>query len=311
MNWVLLPQAIANGLLNGGVLGLIALGLVLIYKSSEVFNFSQGYLLMLGAYVTWWFAGANETGSELFNLPLGFAILGAFAVAVLVGFLIERLALRPMAGQPLLSIVLMTLGLAQLIEGLVSIFFGIEPRGNFPKPFPPIESFKIPFAPAFRGAIYIQKTRVAAFVVAILGAILFALFFKFTRAGLAMRATAEDHELARSVGINVPRAFGLSWAIAGVIATAGGVLLAMLTGVSLSLSMVVMVTFPALLLGGLESLPGAIVGGIAVGLAQELVETSKLVQIRHSTEIAPYVLLLIVLVIRPEGLFGQKRIERI
>ena len=203
------------------------------------------------------------------------------------------------------------LGLAQLIEGLASILFGIEPQGNFPAPFPRTESFKIPFALAFNETIFVQKTLVAAFVVAMLGAISFALFFKFTRAGLAMRATAEDHELARSVGIDVSRAFGLSWAIAGVIATAGGVLLAMLTGVSLSISMVVMVAFPALLLGGLESLPGAILGGIAVGLAQELVEASKLIEIRNSTEIAPYVLLLIVLLIRPEGLFGQKRIERI
>jgi branched-chain amino acid transport system permease protein len=311
MNWVLIPQAIVNGFLNGGVLGLIALGLVLIYKSSEVFNFAQGYLLMLGAFVAWWFAGANENGSELFNLPLGFAVLAAFVVAVLVGFLIERAALRPMAGQPLLSIVLMTLGLAQLIEGLVSIFFGIEPRGNFPKPFPPTESLKIPFALAFNGTIFVQKTLVVTFAVAMLGTVLCALFFKFTRAGLAMRATAEDHELARSVGINVPRTFGLSWAIAGVVATVGGVLLAMQTGVSLSLSMVVMVAFPALLLGGLESFPGAILGGVTVGLAQEIVETSKIVQIRRSTEIAPYVLLLIVLLIRPEGMFGQKRIERI
>ncbi|MFQ5814777.1 MAG: branched-chain amino acid ABC transporter permease, partial [Anaerolineae bacterium] len=126
-----------------------------------------------------------------------------------------------------------------------------------------------------------------------------------------MRATAEDHELARSVGINVPRVFGLTWAIAGIVATAGGVLLAMLTGASPTLSTVVLVAFPAILLGGLESLPGAIVGGIAVGLAQGLVGASKLAVIRNSAAIAPYVLLLIVLVIRPEGLFGQKRIERI
>jgi len=311
MNWVLVPQAIVTGVLNGGVLGLIALGIVLIYKSSEVFNFAQGYLLMLGAYVTWWFAGSTERGGELFNLPLLPAILAAIVVMVLIGFLIERVALRPMAGQPLLSIVLMTLGLAQFIEGLASIAFGIEPQGNLPKPFPPIESFKIPFKPAFREIIFVQKTRVAAFAVAILGVILLALFFKYTRAGLAMRATAEDHELARSVGINVSRMFGLTWALAGVIATAGGVLLAMLTGVSLSLATVVMVAFPALLLGGLESFPGAILGGVAVGLAQELVGTAKMVQIRHSSEIAPYVLLLIVLLIRPEGLFGQKRIERI
>ena len=311
MIWVLVPQAIVTGILNGGVIGLIALGVVLIYKSSEVFNFSQGHLLMLGVYLTWWFAGAGEKGGELFNLPLGFAVLAAFVIAALVGFLIERAALRPMAGQPLLSIILMTLGLAQLIEGLVSITFGVQPRSNFPAPFPPTESFKIPFSLALNETIFLKKTLVAAFVVAMLGTILLALFFRFTRAGLAMRATAEDHELARSVGINVPRVFGLTWALAGMVATAGGVLLAMLTGASPTLSTVVLVAFPAILLGGLESLPGAIVGGIAIGLAQGLVGASKLVVIRNSAAIAPYVLLLIVLVIRPEGLFGQKRIERI
>lgn len=311
MNWVLVPQAIITGILNGGVLGLIALGIVLIYKSSEIFNFSQGHLLMLGVFVTWWFAGGDEIGDELFNLPLGLAVLAAFVVIAIVGFLIERLALRPMTGQPLLSIILMTLGLAQLIEGLTSIAFGVQPRGNFPAPFPRTESFKIPFRWAFNETIFVQKTLVAAFVVAMFSAILLALFFRFTRAGLSMRATADDHELARSVGINVPRVFGLTWAIAGIVATAGGVLLAMLTGASPTLSTVVLVAFPAILLGGLESLPGAIVGGIAVGLAQGLVGASKLAVIRNSAAIAPYVLLLIVLVMRPEGLFGQKRIERI
>lgn len=311
MNWVLVPQAIATGILNGGVIGLIALGVVLIYKSSEIFNFSQGHLLMLGAFLTWWFAGANEKGSELFNLPLGFAVLAAFVIAALIGFLIERATLRPMSGQPLLSIVLMTLGLAQLIEGLVCITFGVQPRSNFPAPFPPTESYKIPFPLAFNETIFLKKTLVAAFVVAMLGTVLLALFFRFSRAGLAMRATAEDHELARSVGINVPRVFGLTWAIAGMVATAGGVLLAMLTGASPTLSTVVLVAFPAILLGGLDSLPGAILGGVAVGLAQGLVGASKLVVVRNSAAIAPYVLLLIVLLIRPEGLFGQKRIERI
>jgi branched-chain amino acid transport system permease protein len=311
MNWVLVPQAIVTGILNGSVIGLIALGVVLIYKSSEIFNFSQGHLLMLGAFLTWWFAGANEDGNEIFNLPLGLAVPAAFLVMLLIGFLIERVALRPMTGQPLLSIILMTLGLAQLIEGLVSIFFGIQPKSNFPAPIERTETFKIPFALAFQGNIFVKKLLVVAFLVAVLGVILFALFFKYSRVGLSMRATAEDHELARSVGINVPRVFGLSWAVAGIVAAAGGVLLAMLTGASLSLSTVVLVAFPAILLGGLESLPGAIVGGIAVGLAQELVSTAKLIEIRNSSEIAPYILLLIVLLIRPEGLFGQKRIERI
>lgn len=311
MNWVLVPQAIVTGILNGSVIGLIALGVVLIYKSSEIFNFSQGHLLMLGAFVTWWFAGANEDGGEIFNLPLGLAVPAAFLLMLLVGFLIERVALRPMTGQPLLSIILMTLGLAQLIEGLVSILFGIQPKSNFPAPIARTETFKIPFEYAFQGNIFIKKLLVVAFLIAVFGMILVAIFFKFSRVGLSMRATAEDHELARSIGINVPRIFGLSWAIAGIVAAAGGVLLAMITGASLSLSTVVLVAFPAILLGGLESLPGAIVGGIAVGLAQELVSTAKLIEIRNSSEIAPYVLLLIVLLIRPEGLFGQKRIERI
>ena len=311
MRWELVPQAIVTGMLNGGVIGLIALGVVLIYKSSEIFNFAQGHLLMLGVYVTWWFAGAQETGGELFNLPLGLAVLAAFAIAALVGFLIERAALRPMTGQPLLSIVLMTLGLALLIEGLTSIAFGVQPRGNFPAPFPRTESFKIPFPWAFKDTIFVQKTLVAAFVVAMLGTVLLVLFFRFTRAGLAMRATAEEHELARSVGINVSRVFGLTWAIAGIVATAGGVLLAMLTGASLTLSTVVLVAFPAILLGGLESFAGAIIGGIAVGLAQALVGVSTEKVIRSSAEIAPYVLLLIVLFIRPQGLFGQEHIERI
>jgi branched-chain amino acid transport system permease protein len=315
MNWVLVPQAIVTGILNGGVIGLIALGVVLIYKSSEIFNFSQGYLLMFGAYVAWWFSHGNEKGGELINLPftlpLGVAILAAFLIAALVGFLIERAALRPMSGQPLLSIILMTLGLAQLIEGLTSIAFGVQPRGDFPAPFPRTESYKIPFPLALNEIILVRKPLVPAFVVAMLAAILLALFFKFARAGLAMRATADDHELARSVGINVPYVFGLTWAIAGLIATAGGVLLAMQTAASLTLSTVGLVAFPALLLGGLESLPGAILGGITVGLAQTLVGASKLIEVRNSSEIAPYVLLLIILLIRPEGLFGQKRIERI
>ena len=169
----------------------------------------------------------------------------------------------------------------------------------------------IPFPGAFGNAIRLKYTLVATFVVAIAVALLFIWFFNKTRAGLAMRATSENHEVARSVGINVSRVFGLSWAIAGVVATLGGVLLATLTGASLTLSTVVLIAFPAILLGGLESLGGAVLGGLAVGLIQALVQASRLIEVRNSAEIAPYVLLLIVLVLRPEGLFGQKRIERV
>ena len=311
MNWPLVPQQIATGVLNGGIIALIALGIVLIFKSSEVFNFAQGQLVMLGAYLTWWFAGGAENGTPIFNLPLWAAVILAIIAMAFIGFLIERLALRPMTGQPLLSIVLMTLGLAAFLDGLVSITFGTQPKTNFPAPFSPSDVITISFPGAFNDTIILKNTLVAAFVVAMLGALILMLFFRLTRTGLAMRATAEDHELARSVGIKVPRVFGLSWGIAGMIATLGGVLLASQVGVNLNLSMVVLVAFPAVLLGGLDSFPGAIVGGIIVGLVTALVQASSAIEVRNSAEIAPYILLLLVLLIRPEGLFGQKRIERI
>jgi branched-chain amino acid transport system permease protein len=317
MNWVLVPQQIVTGLLNGGTLALIALGIVLIYKSSEVFNFAHGQLVMMGAFLTWWFAGASEDGTELFNLPLWAAILMAVLSAVVIGLLVERLALRPMSGQPLLAIVLMTLGLGQLLEGLANLSFGVEPQGNFPAPFSPSDTIQIPIGPfngtsvVFLDRLILKQALVATFVVAIVAAALFILFFQRTRTGLAMRATAENHELARSVGIKVSRIFGLSWAIAGIVATLGGVLLATLSGVSSALSLVALVAFPAILLGGLESFAGAIVGGLLIGLVQALVQASTVIEVRNSAEIAPYVLLLIVLFIRPEGLFGQEHIERI
>lgn len=317
MNWILVPQQLVNGLMYGGTLALIALGIVLIYKSSEVFNFAHGHLVMLGAYLTWWFAGGAEDGSELFNLPLGAAIIAAVLISVALGFLIERLTLRPMTGQPLLAIILMTLGLSQILEGLTNLLFGVTPKGNFPAPFAPNDAFNIVVPPVdgtsivFLDRIQIGHARLATFVVALLAAAAFILFFQYTKTGLAMRATSENHELARSLGIKVPRIFALSWAIAGIVATLGGVLLATLSGVSINLSTVALFAFPAILLGGLESFSGAIIGGMLVGLAAEMVKASTVAEIRNASEIAPYILLLIFLVLRPEGLFGRHRIERI
>ena len=317
INWVLVPQQFINGLLNGGTLALIALGIVLIFKSSEVFNFAQGHMVMIGAFLTWWFAGGAEDGKEIFNLPLWAAVIAAMLVAIVIGFVIERLTLRPMTGQPLLSIVLMTLGLSQIMEGLTTVLFGVTPKGNFPAPFSPSDAFTIPVPPingesiVFLDRIQIGHARLATFVVALLAAVLFIAFFRYTNAGLAMRATSENHELARGIGIKVPRVFGWSWAIAGIVGTLGGVLLATLSGVSINLATVALIAFPAILLGGLESFPGAIVGGLLVGLTSELVKASTVIEIRNAADVAPYILLLIVLVLKPEGLFGLKRIERI
>lgn len=306
MNWQLLPQFAVTGLLAGGPLALTALGLVLIFKSTYIFNFAQGQLLLLGALFTWWFA--VEQG-----LPLWLSILLALLLSAVIGLLIERLALRPMTGQPLLSIILMTLGLGQVLHGLALLLFGGVQR-NFPQIFSTANPYKITTPFLFNDkhiVIILKQNLVWSFVIAVLGVLLIGAFFRYTNTGLAMRGASEDHELAQSIGLRIHRIFGLSWALAGVVAAMGGVLLAASSGLDLSLSVVVLAAFPVVLLGGLESIPGTIVGGVLIGLSQGIVSASKMATVRNMSEIMPYIVLLIVLVIRPEGLFGQKRIERI
>ncbi len=318
MNWQLLPQFAITGLLNGGPIALTALGLVLIFKSSEVFNFAHGQMLLLGALTTWWLASPDGAG-----LPLWLAIVVALLFSMLLGLLIERLALRPMTGQPLLSIILMTLALSQALQGLAILVFGTTQR-NFPVIFEVTNPYRltVPFVTYNDNPIVVilRQNLVWSFVVAMVGVTLLWFFFQYTRVGLAMRATADDHETAQAVGIRARQVFGLSWAIAGSIATASGILIATASGLDLSLPLVALAAFPAVLLGGLESVPGAVIGGLIIGLAQGMValpnnqfflgpETAQM--IRNAAEIVPYVILLIVLMIRPDGLFGRKRIERI
>jgi branched-chain amino acid transport system permease protein len=306
MNWQLLPQFAATGLLAGGPLALSALGIVLIFKSTYIFNFAQGQILLLGALLTWWFT--VEQG-----LPLWAAIILSLVLSAFLGLLVERLTLRPMTGQPLLSIILMTLGLSQVLQGLAFLLFGGVQR-NFPQIFSAADPYKIttPFVHNGNPIIIILKQNLVwSSVIALLGVLIISLFFRFTRTGLTMRGTSEDHELAQSMGININRVFGISWALAGVVATTAGILLATSSGLDMSLSVVVLAAFPVVLLGGLDSIIGTIVGGLIIGLSMGVVSASKAPLIRNMSEIMPYLLLLVVLLIRPEGLFGQKRIERI
>ncbi|MEK9161696.1 MAG: branched-chain amino acid ABC transporter permease, partial [Chloroflexota bacterium] len=263
-------------------------------------------LLLLGALMTWWFAVERE-------LPLWLAIVLALALSAVIGLAIERFTLRPMTGQPLLSIILMTLGLSQVLQGLALLLFGGSQR-NFPQIFSAADPYIItlPWLIDDRPLILILKQNLVwSFVAAMLGVILISAFFRFTSIGLAMRGASEDHELAQSLGLRIHRIFGLSWAMAGMVATAAGILLATSSGLDLSLSIVVLAAFPVVLLGGIESIPGVIVGGLLIGLTQGVVSTFKAQWVRDMTEIVPYLVLLVVLLIRPEGLFGQKRIERI
>jgi branched-chain amino acid transport system permease protein len=306
MNWQLLPQFAVSGLLAGGPIALTALGLVLIFKSSYIFNFAHGQMLLMGALITWWFAVEH-------GLPLWLSIALALGLSALLGLAIERLTLRPMTGQPLLSIILMTLGLSQVLQGLALLLFGGAQR-NFPQMFSAANPYQLVTPFAFDDnpiVIVLKQNLVWSFVVAMLGVILISAFFRFTRTGLAMRGTSEDHELAQSLGLRIHRIFGLSWALAGAVATTAGILLATSSGLDLSLAVVVLAAFPAVLLGGLDSIPGAIVGGLIIGLSQGVVSASKAQWVRGTAEIVPYIVLLIVLLRRPEGLFGQKRIERI
>lgn len=302
MNWQLVPQFTITGLLNGGPIALMALGLVLIFKSSYLFNFAQGQMLLLGALITWWFAVEQA-------LPLWLSIIFALLLSALLGWLIDAITLRPMTGQPLLSIILMTLGLSQALQGIALLVFGGTQR-NFPRIFPPGQPYRIAI-PGLERELILKQNLVWSFIIALLGLIVIGAFFQFTRTGLAMRATSEDHELAQSNGLRIRRIFGLSWAMAGVVAATGGILMATSSGLDMSLSLVVLSAFPAVLLGGLDSIPGAVVGGLVIGLSQGLVKASTVDIIRNSAEIMPYIILLIVLLFRPEGLFGQRRIERI
>ena len=317
MNWQLLPQFAITGFLNGGPIALVALGIVLVFKSSEVFNFAYGQQLLIGTMATWWFWSEDGMG-----LPLWLAIICAMGVSIVLALIIERLALRPLTGQPLLTIILMTLALSQILQGLTILTFGTIQR-NFPIIFDITNPYKIKTPFIFNGnniTVILRQNLVWSFVIAMLCVAILWLFFQYTNTGLSMRATAEDHETAQSVGIRINRVFALSWAIAGIVATVAGILIATASGLDLSLVIVVLAAFPAVLLGGLDSVPGAVVGGLLIGLVQGLValpndsfifgpETA--LAVRSSQAIVPYVILLIVLLIRPEGLFGRKRIERI
>jgi branched-chain amino acid transport system permease protein len=306
MNWQLLPQFVITGILLAGPLALNALGIVLIFKSTYIFNFAQGQLLLLGVLTTWWFAVVQ-------GFPLWVAILLALILSAIFGFLIERFALRPLTGQHLLVLILMTLGLSQVLQGLALLLFGSVQR-NFPKIFSAANPYKISTPFIFNDnhiIIILKQNLVWSFIIAILGVVFISLFFRFTRIGLTMRGTSEDHDLAQSIGINLNRVFGISWALAGIVATTAGILLATSSGLDMSLSLVVLSAFPVVLLGGLDSIPGTLVGGLIIGVSMGITSASKVPIIRDTTEIVPYILLLIILVIRPEGLFGQKRIERI
>ncbi|MBU2552649.1 MAG: branched-chain amino acid ABC transporter permease [Proteobacteria bacterium] len=287
-------QFLINGLLVGGVYALLALGVVFIYRATQVFNFAVGDMVLFGAFVCWSFLVWAQW-------PVWAALLLALLVSFGLGLLIERLLMRPMIGQPLLSMIMATLGLSLFLRGVMSFIWSTS-TVSYPHKLLPGQTLKF-------GGLFVSDELLWAFGVAILVFVVLSLFFQRGRIGYGMRATAEDHQVAQATGINVKNIFALTWSIAGLVAAIGGVLLASRVGLSVvSTPLVALKIFPAVLFGGLESILGAIVGGLLVGVLENL--AGGLIDPKIA-EITPYLILLLVLLIRPEGAFGLKRIERI
>jgi branched-chain amino acid transport system permease protein len=284
-------QLTVAGLSNGAILALAALGFVLIYKASGVINFAQGQFLLVGAFVVW--ALTVDAG-----LHWVLAVAGAIAVAVVLGIVVERLILRPLVGEPTISVIMVTIGLAQVLGALVQIIWGTNPR-QFPE--------FIPSDPVTIAGARVGENRLWAVGLAALALVAFAVFFQRSRYGIAMRAVADDQQAALAQGISVRRIFALAWALAAVSALLGGVLLADIAEVSQNLASFGLIVFPVVILGGLDSVPGTIVGGVVIGLLSQYAEGLS----PGASQVAPYVALVLILLVRPYGLFGQVRIERV
>lgn len=280
------------GLSNGAILALAALGFVLIYKATGVINFAQGHFLLIGAYVFY-------AAMLVFGFHWSLAILVGVAVAIALGVLVERFVLRPMIGEDAIAVIMVTIGLSSMLGGGVQFFFGTSPKKT-PK-FLPSGSLEL------AGAT-IPYSRLAAIVIAAVVLTAFTLFFTRSRHGIAMRAVADDQQASLTIGISVRKVFALAWALAAVTAVIGGILLADLTGVSANLAGFGLVVFPVVILGGLDSVPGTIVGGVIIGL---LVQYSAGYIGNGFEQIVPFIVLIAILMVRPYGLFGQTRIERV
>ncbi len=289
-------QLLLNGLVVGSIYSLVALGFVIIFKSSGILNFAQGEFLLLGAYV---FLAISST-----QAPIGAALLLTFAFSAILGIVLERLVLRPLIGEPIISVIMVTLGLSSVLRAIVQGIWGTDTR-PLPSVFS-LDPIRLGPLPIARGYLY------SAGCVAVLLVVL-TLFFKYARPGIAMRATADSQQVALSMGISVRRIFALSWSIAAVVSAVGGILLAtMRGGVDGSLAILGLKVLPAVIVGGLDSIGGAILGGLLIGVLENL-SGGYLDPVFGGgvKEVAPFVALVLILMVRPYGLFGKVRIERV
>ncbi|MDF1525388.1 MAG: branched-chain amino acid ABC transporter permease [bacterium] len=289
-------QLVIQGLAVGSVYALVALGFVLIYKASSVINFAQGELLMVGAYIC-------LVLLTTFQVPFWAAFFLTMAFSVILALVIERLVLRPMIGEPAISIIMITIGLSLVLKSSIAAIWGTQI-----KVFPPI----FPQTPIKLGEIMVSQVYIYTFLASMVFLLLFALFFKYSRMGIAMRATANSNQVALSMGISVKKVFAISWCVAAVVSAVGGILIGNINGVNSTLGSVGLKVFPAVILGGLDSIPGAVIGGLIIGILENLSGG----YLDHFfgggvKEVAPFVILVVILMIKPYGLFGTEEIERV
>ncbi len=295
-DWQFFTLLMSNGVLIGLMYSLIALGFVLVYKATDAINFAQGEFVMIAG-----FGVAVALG--LYGAPLWLAVAVGLAGMIGFGFGLERVVLRPLIGRPIVAVIMATIGLAAVLRGVGPLAWGAETR-SLPLP--------IPDEPIVLGPLFIPPIQLAGAAVSLIFLGAFGWFFLKSRKGIAMRAVADNQQVAMAMGINVERYFALAWAMAGVVSALGGIIWGNLLGVDVHLALVGFKVFPVVILGGLDSVPGAIVGGLIVGIAENVAAGYIDPFVGGGTkDFIPYVLMIVALMVRPYGIFGKAIIERV
>ena len=297
MNVELLVQLLVNGLIVGTLYGVVAMSFVLIYKATQVVNFAQGEFLLIGAWVCWWLLTKYQLPFYL-GMPITLAFMLIFGVALQV------VVLRPMIGEPIISVIMVTIGLSTVFQAAMKWIFGTNLQ-----PFPPVFTTQ---TVSILG-LQIQTVYLMSLAVSLAMMAGMAWFFRSSKYGLAMRATAFNQQVAQSLGVPVKTVFAMAWAISAVVSAVAGVVVAVVNGVSAGLSAYGIKVFPAVILGGLDSIAGAVIGGVIIGLLENLAHfvDSEYLHWGNLYEIAPFYVLILILMIKPYGLFGTEDIERI
>lgn len=287
-------QLLIQGLSVGFLYALAALGFVMIFKSSSVLNFAHGELLAIGAFIFLVF-------SLWLKLPIPIAFFLTLVGTFAMGFVIERLFLRPLIGEALIEVIMLTVGLAAMFKGLMLFIFGGN-LFNYPDFLPKYLTIQL-------GAVMIPPVYVASFVIGVIFLSIFGFFFKYSSQGIYMRSVADNQPAALSLGVHVRRVFAMSWAIAALVCAISGIILGIMNGINVhDISVMGLKVFPVVILGGLESIGGAIIGGLIIGLLETFTGGYVSTSLK---EVVPYMVLVFILLVKPYGLFGLVEIERV